>query len=113
MSDVDTHIGLTLNESRMPRPADPYRRGAPNVIMMVLDDCGFGQLGCYGSLIDTPNIDRLAERGLRFTNFHTTAVCSPTRASALTGRNHHRVGMGMLPDMPRFNELLEEIMRHQ
>ncbi len=100
MSEADTHIGLTLNESRMPRPADPYRRGAPNVIMMVLDDCGFGQLGCYGSLIETPNIDRLAEQGLRFTNFHTTAVCSPTRASALTGRNHHRVGMGMLPDMP-------------
>jgi arylsulfatase A-like enzyme len=93
-------IGLTLPESSADRLPDPYRRGAPNVILMVLDDCGFGQLGCFGGLIDTPNIDRLASGGLRYTNFHTTAVCSPTRACALTGRNHHRVGMGMLPDIP-------------
>lgn len=93
-------IGLTLPESQAERLPDPFRRGAPNVILMVLDDCGFGQLGCFGGLIDTPNIDRLASGGLRYTNFHTTAVCSPTRACALTGRNHHRVGMGMLPDIP-------------
>ena len=74
--------------------------GAPNVVVIVLDDLGFAHLGCYGSDLVTPNIDRLAARGLRFTNFHTTAVCSPTRACLLTGRNHHRVGMGMLPDMP-------------
>ncbi|MEZ5167550.1 MAG: arylsulfatase [Acidimicrobiales bacterium] len=93
-------IGLTLGESTADRPPDPYRRGAPNVVLVVLDDCGFGQLGCFGGVIDTPHIDRLAEGGLRYTNFHTTAVCSPTRACALTGRNHHRVGMGMLPDIP-------------
>ena len=96
----DQQIRLALRDNA-PRPAaDPYRRDAPNVVMIVLDDLGFAQLGCYGSSIDTPNIDRLAEGGVRFTNFHTTAVCSPTRACLLTGRNHHRVGMGMLPDLP-------------
>jgi arylsulfatase A-like enzyme len=82
-------------------PATPvYRKGAPNVVLIVLDDLGFAQLGCYGSDLDTPNLDTLAANGVRFTNFHTTAVCSPTRACLLTGRNHHRVGMGMLPDLP-------------
>lgn len=82
-------------------PVEPtFRRDAPNVVVMVLDDLGFAQLGCFGSDLETPNLDRLAERGLRFTNFHTTAMCSPTRACLLTGRNHHRVGMGMLPDIP-------------
>src|SRR3954454_8651824 len=80
----------------------PFRPGGPNVMVIVLDDLGFAQLGAYGSNLSTPNIDRLAARGLRFTNFHTTAVCSPTRACLLTGRNHHRVGMGMLPDMPTY-----------
>jgi arylsulfatase len=69
-------------------------------LVIVLDDLGFAQLGCFGSDLDTPNLDRLAARGVRFTNFHTTAVCSPTRACLLTGRSHHRVGMGMLPDLP-------------
>ena len=78
----------------------PFRQDAPNVLVIVLDDLGFAHLGCYGSDLDTPNLDRLAERGVRMTNFHTTAVCSPTRACLLTGRNHHRVGMGMLPDLP-------------
>ena len=78
----------------------PFREGAPNVLMIVCDDLGFAHLGSYGSDLLTPNLDRLAARGLRFTNFHTTAVCSPTRACLLTGRNHHRVGMGMLPDLP-------------
>ncbi len=70
------------------------------MVMIVLDDTGFAQLGCYGSDIATPAIDGLASRGVRLTNFHTTAVCSPTRACLLTGRNHHRVGVGMLPDLP-------------
>jgi arylsulfatase len=82
------------------RGSAPFRAGSPNIVVIVLDDLGFAHLGCYGSNLETPNIDRLAARGLRFTNFHTTAVCSPTRACLLTGRNHHRVGMGMLPDMP-------------
>ncbi len=61
--------------------------------MIVLDDTGFAHLGCYGSTIETPNIDRLAAKGLRYTNFHATALCSPSRACFLTGRNHHSVGM--------------------
>jgi arylsulfatase len=60
---------------------------------MLFDDLGFSHLGCFGSTIDTPNIDRLAEQGLRYTNFHVTPLCSPTRAALLTGRNHHAVGM--------------------
>jgi arylsulfatase len=68
------------------------------VIFIVLDDVGFAHLGCYGSTIDTPHIDALAARGLRYTNFNTTAMCSPTRASLLTGRNHHAVGMGTIAD---------------
>ncbi|MFT5203373.1 MAG: arylsulfatase A-like enzyme, partial [Candidatus Aldehydirespiratoraceae bacterium] len=97
---TESSIVLSLAESTAPRAPRPYPAGKPNVVVIVLDDLGFAQLGCYGSSLDTPNLDRLAERGLRFTNFHTTAVCSPTRACLLTGRNHHRVGMGMLPDLP-------------
>lgn len=73
--------------------------GAPNVVYIVLDDTGYSHLGCYGSDISTPNIDKLAEGGLRYTNFHTTAICSPTRTSLLTGRNHHSAGMGFLADL--------------
>ena len=62
----------------------------------MLDDVGFADFGCYGSEIDTPTIDQLASRGLRYSGFHTTAMCSTTRASLLTGRNHHSVGMGCL-----------------
>lgn len=71
---------------------------APNVVMVVLDDVGFSDFNCYGSEIATPTIDALAARGLRYTNFHTTGLCSPTRACLLTGRNHHSVGMGALAD---------------
>jgi len=78
-----------------PTPAHPGAT-APNVVVMLLDDTGFAQLGCYGSDIDTPNIDRLAEQGLRYTNFHVTPLCSPSRAALLTGRNHHEVGMRAL-----------------
>ncbi len=67
---------------------------APNILVVLLDDVGFASYGCFGSSIDTPNIDRLAREGLRYTNFHTTPLCSPTRASLLTGRNSHAVGFG-------------------
>ncbi len=93
-------IGLTTATSTSAPVGKPYRSDAPNIVVVVLDDTGFAQLGCYGSDISTPSIDALAGRGLRLTNFHTTAVCSPTRACLLTGRNHHRVGFGMLPDLP-------------
>ncbi len=92
-------VGRTVAESTpwWPRPATAPE-GAPNVIYIVFDDLGFSDFGCYGSEIATPNIDRLAAGGLRYTNFHTTALCSPTRAALLTGRNHHSVGMGGLAD---------------
>lgn len=70
----------------------------PNVVLIVFDDTGWSDFGCFGSEIDTPTIDRLATNGLRFTNFHVTPLCSPTRACLFTGRNHHRVGMGWLAD---------------
>jgi len=68
--------------------------GAPNIIVMLADDLGFSDLGCYGSEIDTPNLDGLAGQGLRYTDFHVTPMCSPTRASLLTGLNSHRAGVG-------------------
>src|ERR1700746_783640 len=80
-----------------PLPSAPS--GAPNVLAIVLDDVGFAEIGCFGGLggrIRTPNIDRLAARGARFNDFHTLPLCSPTRASLLTGRNPHSVGMGMV-----------------
>jgi arylsulfatase A-like enzyme len=87
-------IGRTVAESTPSWPELPMpRKGAPNVLVVVLDDTGFAHFGCYGSSIETPNIDRLAAGGLRYSNFHTTALCSPTRAALLTGRNHHTVGM--------------------
>jgi len=85
-------IGRTVADSEPWWPA-AAPEGAPNVVMIVLDDTGFAHLGCYGSTIETPNIDRLAAGGLRYTGFHTTALCSPSRACLLTGRNHHAVGM--------------------
>ena len=87
-------IGRTVAESEPWWPAPPKTRdGSPNIVVLLLDDTGFAHFGCYGSSIETPNIDRLAAAGLRYTNFHTTALCSPTRACLLTGRNHHSVGM--------------------
>jgi len=74
--------------------------GVPNVVLIVLDDLGFADLGCYGSRIATPRIDELASGGLRFNGFHVTALCSPTRACLVTGRNQHVVGMGWLADRP-------------
>jgi len=77
-------------------PQAQARAGAPNVLLVLFDDVGFSDFGCYGSSIKTPTIDRLAGLGLRYTGFHTTAMCSTTRAALLTGRNHHSVGVGCL-----------------
>lgn len=73
----------------------------PNIVIAVLDDVGFGDLGCYGSEISTPCIDELAANGVRFNNFHVTALCAPTRASLLTGRNAHAVGVGNIAEWGR------------
>ena len=87
-------IGRTLAESEpwFEEPPHPDE-DAPNVVVVLLDDTGFAQLGCYGSDIDTSNVDALAAGGIQFTNFHVTPLCSPTRASLLTGRSQHAVGM--------------------
>ena len=87
-------IGRTVDESEpcFENPLHPGEK-APNVVVFLLDDTGFSQLGCYGSSIETNNIDALADGGLQFTNFHVTPLCSPTRASLLTGRSQHAVGM--------------------
>jgi arylsulfatase len=87
-------IGRTHAESTpwWPEPIHPGD-DAPDVVVILFDDLGFGHLGCFGSDLVTPNIDRLAADGLRYTNFHVTPLCSPTRAALLTGRDHHTVGM--------------------
>lgn len=91
--DFGGHIGLTYHESTPSWPQPPAGLGGPNVVMIVLDDLGFAHFASYGSTLLSPNVDRLAANGLRYTNFHTTALCSPTRACLLSGRNHHSVGM--------------------
>ena len=90
-------IGRTLADSTpyWPEPPRPPK-GAPNILVVLFDDVGFSDFGCYGSPIATPTIDRLAAEGLRYTGFHTTAMCSTTRSALLTGRNHHSVGVGCL-----------------
>ncbi len=99
--DTPQRIGFTPAESEPRRPVDPKpAAGAPNVVAIVLDDTGFGHLGCFGSDIATPNLDALAAGGAAFNRFHVTSLCSPTRASFFTGRNHHAVGMGFLADIP-------------
>ncbi len=95
--DFQGSIGTTVAESEPHWPeAATSPAGRVNVLLVLMDDVGFADFGCYGSEIDTPTIDRLAGEGLRYTGFHTTAMCSTTRASLLTGRNHHSVGMGCL-----------------
>ena len=89
------HVGRTFAGSE---PYWPPRReapeGAPNILIVLVDDLGYADVGCYGSEIRTPNIDALAERGVRYTNYHSTPMCSPTRSALLTGLNSHRVGIG-------------------
>src|SRR4051812_28748683 len=115
-------IGRYYDESTPwwpPSPRPPA--GTPNVVLVVLDDVGFAQLGCFGSDINTPVLDGLAAAGLRYRNFHTTALCPPTRACLLTGRNHHSNGMGRVIELatgfpgynatiPRENAMLPEVV---
>ncbi|WP_162942155.1 arylsulfatase [Desertimonas flava] len=93
-------VGRTLSESTPWWPLPTTGAGRPNVIVVVLDDVGFAQLGCYGSDIETPVINGLAADGVRLNNFHVTPLCSPTRACLLTGRNHHTAGMSMITGFP-------------
>jgi arylsulfatase A-like enzyme len=115
-------IGRTFEDSTPwwpPLPRAP--EGAPNVVLILLDDVGYAQIGPYGSDISTPRFADLAANGLRYSNFHTTSLCSPTRAALLTGRNHHSNGMGRIVELssgfpgydatiPKSNGFLSEIL---
>lgn len=96
----DARIRESFRDSR-PSYFEPVKAPdrAPNIVVIVLDDVGFSDLGCYGGEIRTPNFDALAGQGLRYSNFRTCAMCSPTRAALLTGLNHHSAGMGWLADI--------------
>jgi arylsulfatase A-like enzyme len=100
-SKFEGKIGKTYKDS-LPdwKPALPLSapKGAPNILLVVLDDVGYGHLGCYGGPIDTPNLDKLATQGLRYNNFHTTSLCSPSRGALLTGRNHHAIGLAAITE---------------
>ena len=99
--------GAQTQHSAVPTNAAPSR---PNILVIALDDVGFSDLGCYGSEIHTPSIDSIAKRGVRFTDFQTKAICSPTRASVMTGRNPQTVGMDDLPDgAPKGEKLLAKM----
>src|SRR5215475_5890231 len=97
MPEFEQFAGTIARSYKDSTPAWPVRptpdADAPNVVLIVLDDTGFAHLGCYGSTLATPNIDRLAAGGVRYSNFHVTPLCSPTRAALLTGLNAHSVGM--------------------
>ncbi|MBV1796587.1 sulfatase-like hydrolase/transferase [Siccirubricoccus sp. G192] len=90
-------IGLSYRDSTPSWRAPPQApEGAPNILLVLFDDAGFSDFGCFGSPVRTPTIDRMAAEGLRYTGFHTTAMCSTTRTALLTGRNHHSAGVGSL-----------------
>nr|NKB41497.1 sulfatase-like hydrolase/transferase [Ilumatobacter sp.] len=92
---ADTYLEATADWPDAVRPPPK----APNVVVILFDDLGFGQLSAFGGPIDAPHIGQLAAGGLRYTNFHTTALCSPSRAALLTGRNHHSVGFATIAEM--------------
>ena len=97
--------GLITYDAKDPEtsfpPIEPLRppAGAPNVVIVLIDDCGFGASSAFGGPVNTPTAERLAANGLKYNRFHTTALCSPTRQALLTGRNHHAVGMGGITEM--------------
>ena len=109
------HVGLVTYDAKDPAtsfpPIEPLRppAGAPNVLVVLIDDCGFGASSAFGGPVSTPTAERLAAGGLKYSRFHTTALCSPTRAALLSGRNHHAVGMGGITEIatsaPGYNSL--------
>ena len=94
--------GKIERDAKDSRPFWPARvvppKGAPNVLLIITDDAGYGVASTFGGVIPTPALDRIANAGLRYTNFHSTALCSPTRAALITGRNHHSVGYGVIAE---------------
>ena len=109
------HVGVTTYDAKDPAtsfpPIEPLRppEGAPNVLVVLIDDAGFGSSSAFGGPCNTPNFERLAKNGLKYSRFHTTALCSPTRQALLTGRNHHAVGMGGITEIatsaPGYNSI--------
>jgi arylsulfatase A-like enzyme len=99
------HVGVTTYDAKDPNTKYPPitmlrpPAGAPNILIVLIDDVGFSASSAFGGPIDTPTAERLAANGLKLTRFHTTALCSPTRQALLTGRNHHSVGMGAITEM--------------
>ena len=99
------HPGLITYDAKDPDTKFPPIRdvrppkGAPNVLVILIDDVGYGATSVFGGPCQTPNFEKLAQGGLRYTRFHTTALCSPTRQALLTGRNHHSVGMGGITEI--------------
>jgi hypothetical protein len=90
---------LTGSKPDFPRPVTAPD-GAPNVLLVLLDDAGFGNPSTFGGPVQTPTFEKLAAQGLRYNHFHVTGLCSPTRAALLSGRNHHAVGFGSIAELP-------------
>ncbi len=108
-------INLNADQSKawwQPRIVPP--QGAPNILLIMTDDVGFGAPSTFGGVIPTPALDRIAENGLRYTQFHSTALCSPTRAALITGRNHHSAGFGVVSEQstgfPGYNSIIPKTM---
>jgi arylsulfatase len=100
----DMKLGGVINETaKDSKPYWPPRvvppKGAPNVLLIMTDDQGYGVCSTFGGVIPTPAMDRIAKAGLRYTQFHSTALCSPTRAALISGRNHHSMGFGVISEM--------------
>jgi arylsulfatase A-like enzyme len=94
------NVGRTYKDSDPPQFPQPVQapKGAPNIVLILIDDAGFGQFSTFGGGVPSPTMDRLAAEGLRYNRFHTTALCSPTRAALITGRNHHSVATGVIQE---------------
>ncbi|WP_264566148.1 arylsulfatase [Flavobacterium sp. N3904] len=107
----DSKIGATVADSKIWWPPRVVpKKGAPNVLLIMTDDQGYGVSGTFGGVIPTPALDRVAKNGLRYTQFNSTALCSPTRAALLTGRNHHSTGFGVITELstgyPGYNSIM-------
>src|SRR4051812_43731607 len=111
----DPRFGGVIEENALqskawwaPRVVPP--KGAPNVLLIMTDDVGFAAPSTFGGVIPTPSLDRIAQAGLRYTQFHSTSLCSPTRAALITGRNHHAVGFGVVSEgatgFPGYNSII-------
>ena len=118
-------VGPTMQESVHKWRTQPRHlpEDAPNILIVMLDDAGFGQPSTFGGLIETPTLTRLADTGISYNAFHTVAMCSPTRAALMTGRNHNRVGFGQIAELandwdgytgiiPKSSATIAEVLGH-